>query len=322
MSWHFSAALEAEFSAVTFSGGAQSVRSSGCPTLDPSSCNDKTTESCDHSRSGMMSRPSTGDHGLDAWMSSLEDSHARTSPQPERVPGSTALAPECGDKWLGSLARYDPDSRSWKTPQCSLLEGLDVFSGTWPRWGMMRNGVCWERMTVEPPISATESGFWPTPTRHDGKDNASPAAILRKSTGLGVVAQIWPTPRTRGLLGGSGSREMVRAMVEDGSIEEQEAVQMLGVKIFPTPCARDWKSGTGAQERPGHALPLSSAIGGQLNPTWVEWLIGWPLGWTDSKPLETDKCPSAQPSHGAFCPKDWLDMNRKTLVTLLMRFPI
>ena len=29
--------------------------------------------------------------------------------------------------------------------------------------------------------------------------------------------------------------------------------------------------------------------GGKLNPTWVEWLMGWPLGWTDLKPLVTDK---------------------------------
>jgi hypothetical protein len=24
-----------------------------------------------------------------------------------------------------------------------------------------------------------------------------------------------------------------------------------------------------------------SAIGGKMNPTWVEWLMGFPLGWTD-----------------------------------------
>ena len=34
--------------------------------------------------------------------------------------------------------------------------------------------------------------------------------------------------------------------------------------------------------------------GGSLNPTWVEWLMGWPLGWTDLKPLETDKSPCVQ----------------------------
>jgi len=26
---------------------------------------------------------------------------------------------------------------------------------------------------------------------------------------------------------------------------------------------------------------------GALNPTWVEWLMGFPLGWTDLKPSET-----------------------------------
>ena len=38
--------------------------------------------------------------------------------------------------------------------------------------------------------------------------------------------------------------------------------------------------------------------GGQLNPTWVEWLMGWPLGWTDLKPLETDKFQQWLRSHG------------------------
>jgi len=32
--------------------------------------------------------------------------------------------------------------------------------------------------------------------------------------------------------------------------------------------------------------------GGKLNPNWVEWLMGWPIGWTDLKPLGTDKSPS------------------------------
>ena len=30
-------------------------------------------------------------------------------------------------------------------------------------------------------------------------------------------------------------------------------------------------------------------IGGRLNPVWIEWLMGWPLGWTDLKHLETVK---------------------------------
>ena len=36
--------------------------------------------------------------------------------------------------------------------------------------------------------------------------------------------------------------------------------------------------------------PLSvSTKRGTLNPDWVAWLMGWPIGWTDLKPLETDK---------------------------------
>ena len=27
-------------------------------------------------------------------------------------------------------------------------------------------------------------------------------------------------------------------------------------------------------------------VGGTLNPMWVEWLMGWPVGWTDCEPLE------------------------------------
>jgi len=38
---------------------------------------------------------------------------------------------------------------------------------------------------------------------------------------------------------------------------------------------------------------------GQLNPTWVEWLMGWPLGWTDLQPLEMDRCQPARQKHSA-----------------------
>lgn len=46
--------------------------------------------------------------------------------------------------------------------------------------------------------------------------------------------------------------------------------------------------------------PDGQPTGGQLNPTWVEWLMGWPLGWTDLKPLETDRFREWQQQHGGF----------------------
>lgn len=70
-------------------------------------------------------------------------------------------------------------------------------------------------------------------------------------------------------------------------------------KRLPTPTARDYKDGTAksCQNVPINGL-LGRAVhqlqepttGGKLSPLWVEWLMGWPVGWTDLNPLETDKC--------------------------------
>ena len=54
--------------------------------------------------------------------------------------------------------------------------------------------------------------------------------------------------------------------------------------MFPTPTARAWQ--TPCQH--GEGIPdLATTIGGQLNPTWVEWLMGYPIGWTDLNASET-----------------------------------
>ena len=81
------------------------------------------------------------------------------------------------------------------------------------------------------------------------------------------------------------------------------------VKMWPTPNASDadkWshqsleeRIAKGQQVRLNTAVAPQGGLGGSLNPTWVEWLMGWPLGWTDLKPLETDKFRQWQHSHGA-----------------------
>lgn len=38
---------------------------------------------------------------------------------------------------------------------------------------------------------------------------------------------------------------------------------------------------------------------GQLNPEWVEWFMGWPIGWTELKPLEMDRFHEWQRQHSA-----------------------
>ena len=82
---------------------------------------------------------------------------------------------------------------------------------------------------------------------------------------------------------------------------------VVGRRMWPTPQASDNRN-RGNQDTPaiarrteaGKQVMLSMMMtGGQLNPTWVEWLMGWPLGWTDLEPLATDKYRSAQPRRGA-----------------------
>ena len=60
------------------------------------------------------------------------------------------------------------------------------------------------------------------------------------------------------------------------------------VQLFPTPRACDGDKGIrtpeGAakeRERRKKGQDLPTVVGGSLNPQWVEWLMGYPLGWTD-----------------------------------------
>jgi hypothetical protein len=94
-------------------------------------------------------------------------------------------------------------------------------------------------------------------------------------------------------------------------IRRGQLESVVALKMWPTPCATDYK-GAGrngelrdrldyAAERGGtksNKYPEPPEIGGQLNPAWVEWLMGWPLGWTDLKPLEMDKSHCAPQQHG------------------------
>jgi len=51
---------------------------------------------------------------------------------------------------------------------------------------------------------------------------------------------------------------------------------------WPTPCARDWKdNGKSPAELERNTVTLATIAGGQLNPQWVEWLMGYRVGYTE-----------------------------------------
>lgn len=73
------------------------------------------------------------------------------------------------------------------------------------------------------------------------------------------------------------------------------------LKRMPTLCARDWKdTGRSNAEINRHTPPLAVHAGGPLNPEWCEWFMGFPIGFTESKDLETRKFRSKQQSPGNY----------------------
>jgi hypothetical protein len=81
-------------------------------------------------------------------------------------------------------------------------------------------------------------------------------------------------------------------------------------RIWPTPVASMAKGSSlkaltrrsGADrsnDRLDHAV--MALHGGHLNPTWVEWLMGWPSGWTDLKPLGMARFREWQRQHSGDC---------------------
>ena len=63
--------------------------------------------------------------------------------------------------------------------------------------------------------------------------------------------------------------------------------------LLPTPTCHNAKEGAYPAEYTRKTPTLATHVGGKIHPEFTEWMMGWPLGWTDLKPLETAKYPSA-----------------------------
>lgn len=304
MSWHCSQALVAAFSAATCLDGAPSALSNTTHTPAAYYWPDKTTEHSRLSRFGMTSEPLTADRGAELLMWFREVSLARTSAQLAGVTGSTVSEVGSGRKWLGLLARFDRDTSTWRTPQSSLLEGLDEYSETWPRWGSMRNGESFLRPTPALLICESASGLWQTPVADDAVERTKGKWNSRGEPKLSAEVKLWPTPTAS--LGTKGGRVTPRKGREGGTL-----IEAVSARMWPTPCASASKGSSPAaltrksgkdrsNDRIDHVVMASD--GGQLNPDWEEWLMGWPIGWTALKPLATDKFQEWLQQHSPYLP--------------------
>jgi hypothetical protein len=236
MSWLFSRALVEEYSAGTSLAGEPCAQLNVMPTPQLFWRRDKTIDCSSLSRFGQTLQPLTDGHGAELLMSYLAAFRARTSAPPDAVLGLMANEAASGHTWQGSLAKYSPDSRSWKTAQFSLLADSELFSETWPRWGSMRNGELFLRTIPALPTCASESGLLPTPNVPNG---------------------------------GRSVKHIT-----------------------------DWRGKSAYHNGKKVQVGLESVLGGAPHPTFLEWQMGWPIGWTAIEPLAMDKFHAWQRQHG------------------------
>ncbi len=89
-------------------------------------------------------------------------SQVKEPPLPERVQ-------DYGDLCAEPFAWYDPNTHLWRTWRRCASEGWERFCETWPRAGMIRNGIAYRRLPLVPLTGATGYGLLPTPTTSDAK---------------------------------------------------------------------------------------------------------------------------------------------------------
>jgi len=296
MSWHYSQALEAAYLGANSLDGAPCALWKSMPSAPDDSCSDKMKGTCHRSPFGMMFVPSMDVDGgeLLKWYRAVF--LVRTSVPAARAQESRESEADCGKRCRASLARWDRATCSWRTHQYSLLGDLELFSETWPRWGMMRDGECWELPTPSGVLairaritSAIESGFLrlPTPRVADGEryGTAPKDSWNRQMTAnlLRDYVQRFPTPQSRDWKD-SGMKQGGRHSPNLGTI-----VMQLEAQRYATPASSDGTRGGTMITEKMSGQSLRQQVGGPLNPEFHEWLMGWPIGWTASAPLATDR---------------------------------
>lgn len=212
-----------------------------------------------------------------ARTSSRQGFPVRTYPSLAEAPALPEPVQDSSGHYFEPFAWFDQKARCWRTWQRCLVEGWEIFSGTWPRSGMTRNGIAFQRQPLVRLTKETDSGsFLPTPEASNTK------AVALRSAGRSPRNFLAPLPTPRACSGlrssGANRTELLRA-----------------VKQWPTPVARDYKGqGMSVARRAAGKKPdnLCSAMhveegSGALNPTWGEWLMGFPQEWTALDASET-----------------------------------
>ena len=217
--------------------------------------------------------------GREEWIASVQDSLAKIlAIQALRQVLAKIRAQDYTGRHCALPMWYDLPTSSWKMSQASFLEEMESGSEqslqTLPREGMMLSGNVYQLPKLVVDMSAIDGGCLrgvPTPTAQDNNQVRGVGAAAHhpnRGTTLGGWARMLPTPVAHEVRLGYQRRHA-------GAKGTQESLTTVIVNM------------EGGREK---------AIG-QLNPFWVAWFMGWPIGHICSKLWGTDKSLSKLQQH-------------------------
>ena len=189
----------------------------------------------------------------------LVGSHASRSPQLGSeeaqqmtvTSGQKCLELSMSSGPLGLLEKTLLESSAWRSTRCCL---------TWKTRVTKQGRLLFRLAASTPRTGGTDAPLWlgkMTASQTGGNYSLrSPEWRKGRTPSPAEFVMMWPTPTAGKLCGGAGARQKIKALETSGQITEEERRSM------------------------------ASRSGGQLNPTWVEWLMGFPIGWTDLKDSE------------------------------------
>ena len=171
---------------------------------------------------------------------------------------------------LGSLVRMLLESSQWRSTRCYL---------TWKVSATPTKRLLFRLVPSTPRTGGTDVQSWPTPTAADSytgnlkSTQQKPGSM--HSVNLSDAVRMWPTATARDYKCANSTAHLTRAGGKNHTGQLANAV-----KLWPTATGRCGKGASQTVTRQG-GPDLQTEVGGQLNPTWVEWLMGFPIGWTD-----------------------------------------
>lgn len=229
---------------------------------------------------------------------SAEDSPAKMLVQQVKelvslIVKGTLPAPVFGESMPGLFANLSQDG-SWQKTCAgysqSLLPGFggedsELYSETWPKWGIVLDGHAMELPMLERHTNESEFSLWATASVCGNYNRKSASAT--SGDGLDTAVKNWPTP----IVADTFTGNLKSTQQKPGSMHSVNLSQAVN---WPTPTQRDWRRGCSAnvrkdgRKRNSLDFVVYEKQQGHLNADWVELLMGLPIGWTDINVAKED----------------------------------